>query len=221
MTDQLLQRLLIELSEAFRAHDPQRLLAQFAERPETTYAGSEVGELATGSAALTELFTRLLERDATYSFVFPDPTWIVAGDSIGVIADGSGTQTAPGCATRDLRLPTVRDPRHCCGRLALAAARRIRADATSRGLTETVACRRRCWSPTDGREVREGGVEPPRPFGQQDLNLPWLPLHHSRSSSSLPSPTYCGQADCRPRPTAQAAGSSRINLATWPVAFTL
>lgn len=33
--------------------------------------------------------------------------------------------------------------------------------------------------------VREGGLEPPRPLGQQNLNLPRLPFRHSRWPGSF------------------------------------
>ena len=42
--------------------------------------------------------------------------------------------------------------------------------------------------------VRETGVEPARPLGHQDLNLAWLPFHHS-----------CA-ADCLRRRVATASG---------------
>ena len=46
--------------------------------------------------------------------------------------------------------------------------------------------------------VRERGFEPLRPYGHQDLNLAWLPLHHSRRAAILRGTVHCS-VQCRRR----------------------
>lgn len=94
MTDQIVHQLLAELSAAFHGRHVGRLLALFADHPQVTYAGSEQGERATGTPALASLLTRLLAREQAYAFEFPHPSWLPAGEAIGVLADGTGTGTS-------------------------------------------------------------------------------------------------------------------------------
>jgi len=95
VTHETLQQLLAELSAAFCARDVDRLLALFADHQDATYAGSEQHERATGTDALRVLFTQLLAREEVYTFSFPHLSWVTAGQAVGVLADGTGTQTDP------------------------------------------------------------------------------------------------------------------------------
>ncbi len=82
---------LAELSSAFRDQDVDRLLGLFSERPDVTYAGSELGERATGPAALEVLLTQVLGRDEAYAFDLPDVRVAEVGDALSVLAEGTGT----------------------------------------------------------------------------------------------------------------------------------
>ena len=86
---------LAELSSAFRDQDVDRLLSLFSERPEVTYAGSELGECATGPADLAALLTRVLGRDEAYAFDLPDVRVADLGDALSVLAEGTGTAHTP------------------------------------------------------------------------------------------------------------------------------
>ena len=91
---------LAELSSAFRDQDVDRLLSLFSERPEVTYAGSELGECTTGPADLAALLTRVLGRDEAYAFDLPDVRVADLGDALSVLAEGTGTRTPPPASPR-------------------------------------------------------------------------------------------------------------------------
>jgi len=56
------------LGAVFLSGEVDRVLAEFAASGEVLYAGSEVGEVAVGRAALAALLTDLLGRDERYSW---------------------------------------------------------------------------------------------------------------------------------------------------------
>lgn len=87
-------RALDRMAECFRDKDLEGLLALFSDRDSATYAGSEVGETATGPAALRTLLGDLLNRDATYTFTFGDVRAEQVGDAIWVLAEGTGHETS-------------------------------------------------------------------------------------------------------------------------------
>ena len=87
---------LADLSSAFRDQDVDRLLGLFSERPEVTYAGSELGERATGPADLAALLTQVLSRDEAYAFDLTDVRVAKVGDALSVLAEGAGTAHTAG-----------------------------------------------------------------------------------------------------------------------------
>lgn len=98
MNDAGLQAVLAELSAAFGTRDVERLLNSFSSAPTATYAGSEAGERATGAVALRQLFTRLLTREATYTFHFPEPVYSNESGLVWLSVDGHGFEHRPGLA---------------------------------------------------------------------------------------------------------------------------
>ncbi len=82
---------LADLSSAFRDQDVDRLLGLFSQRPEVTYAGSELGERASGRGDLGVLLTQVLGRDEAYAFDLPDVRVAAVGDAVSVLAEGTGT----------------------------------------------------------------------------------------------------------------------------------
>lgn len=90
MTD-VVRTALADLSSAFRDQDVDRLLSQFSQRPEVTYAGSELGERATGRGDLAALLTVVLGRDEAYAFDLPDVRAAAVGEALSVLAEGTGT----------------------------------------------------------------------------------------------------------------------------------
>jgi len=90
----MLQSLLRALSAAFRTSNSEDLLGLFSDTAGVTYAGSESGEKATGPADLRRLFTALLARPMAYSFEFDDITFSEHHETVWLLADGYGTQTA-------------------------------------------------------------------------------------------------------------------------------
>lgn len=87
---------LADLSNAFRDQDVDRLLGLFSKRPEVTYAGSELGERATGPADLAALLTQVVGRDEAYAFDLTDVRIAEVGDVLSVLAEGTGTAHAAG-----------------------------------------------------------------------------------------------------------------------------
>lgn len=94
MTPALGTQLLDKLAAAFASRDIEQLLALFSTRPDTTYAGSETDETATGPVQLRQLLTEILRRPHTYHFTFDTPRCALAGRALCVLADGTGTQTS-------------------------------------------------------------------------------------------------------------------------------
>ena len=84
-----------QLSSAFRDRDVERLLSLFSARPEVTYAGSELGERATGRGDLTALLTQVLGRAEAYAFDLPDVRVAEVGDALSVLAEGTGVAHGP------------------------------------------------------------------------------------------------------------------------------
>jgi ketosteroid isomerase-like protein len=79
------------LSDAFRRRDLEAALACFADDPESTYAGSEQGEVAVGPDALRTLFAGVFARDEAYSWA-THRVWAAArGDLHTVMAELTGT----------------------------------------------------------------------------------------------------------------------------------
>jgi hypothetical protein len=109
MSGAVLQELLGALSTAFRARDIEGLMQLFSVSKMVTYAGSEVGEKATGPSGLRSLLTELLARPLAYSFKFPDVTFSEHTRFVWLIADGDGTETGDdgGSATFPYRITGV------------------------------------------------------------------------------------------------------------------
>lgn len=95
MTPAELDAVLTALSRAFARRDLEAMLALFSRRPDTTYAGSESGEVATGAERLRALFSALLGREEAYSFEFQASLQVPVGDAVGVLAEGLGKATGP------------------------------------------------------------------------------------------------------------------------------
>jgi len=87
---------LADLSNTFFDQDVDRLLGLFSKRPEVTYAGSELGERATGPADLAALLTEVVGRDEAYAFDLTDVRIAEVGDALSVLAEGTGTAHAAG-----------------------------------------------------------------------------------------------------------------------------
>ncbi len=88
--------ILNDLCIAFSTRDLTGLLAQFADNPTATYAGSESGETATGRAALRILFDQLFARGPSYHFDFAPPIWsTISQRDVWVLADGTATENRP------------------------------------------------------------------------------------------------------------------------------
>jgi ketosteroid isomerase-like protein len=96
MKEATMRAVLAELSDDFRTRDVQRLLDSFSSSPDATYAGSEAGEHATGAPALRELFTRLLRRQASYTFQFPGLVYSESDGIVWLLANGHGFEHHPG-----------------------------------------------------------------------------------------------------------------------------
>ena len=96
MNDAVVRVALADLSAAFHTRDVERLLDSFSSSPNATYAGSEAGERATGMIELSRLFTRLLSREAAYTFHFPDLLHSKEFDLVWLLADGQGFEHRPG-----------------------------------------------------------------------------------------------------------------------------
>lgn len=94
MTPAVLADLLHAFSTAFRTRDLEGLLRLFSATAAVTYAGSESGEKATGQVQLRELLSELLGRPVAYSFDLRDITFGEHGETVWVLANGEGTQTA-------------------------------------------------------------------------------------------------------------------------------
>jgi hypothetical protein len=84
---------LATLSAAFHAQDRDRLVEQFSPEPGATYAGSEVGEIATGRQQLVELFSHLFARPERYRFEFHDIRAASSGSTLWILADGHGHES--------------------------------------------------------------------------------------------------------------------------------
>ena len=107
---QVAARALRRMSEGFERKDLPGLLADFSDEGSVTYAGSETGELATGKPALETLLTTLLARDVHYSFTFADIRADTVGDTIWVVAEGTGRESAMDGSAEDF-------PYRVCGLL--------------------------------------------------------------------------------------------------------
>ena len=93
MNRAIMEELLDTLSTAFRTKDTEGLLRLFSTTVAVTYAGSEVGEKATGPTELRLLLSGLLGRPMSYSFDFPEITFSQHNELVWLLADGDGTQT--------------------------------------------------------------------------------------------------------------------------------
>lgn len=103
MTPRDVQDLLQDLSTAFQQRDPRALLAQFSSRRDTTYAGSEADEVATGPENIKTLFEDLLSRESAYSFTFGTPHVIDTPAGSWILAEGTGTELGPSGATETFK----------------------------------------------------------------------------------------------------------------------
>jgi hypothetical protein len=84
---------LASLSTAFHVGDLDALIELFSSHPATTYAGSEMGEIATGTQQLVELFSGLLARPQRYRFEFDDVRAHPLGSTVWLLADGHGYES--------------------------------------------------------------------------------------------------------------------------------
>jgi hypothetical protein len=88
-------RALRAMSICFETRDLEALLESFSAQPSATYAGSELGEVATGRPAIRRLLSSLFHRPAHYSFSFPTVSVHRLGECVWVLADGTGRETTP------------------------------------------------------------------------------------------------------------------------------
>ena len=79
------------LSNAFRRRDVQAALACFADDPDSTYAGSEQGEVAVGPEAIRALLESVFARHEAYSWVTHRVWSSARGDLRTVVAELTGT----------------------------------------------------------------------------------------------------------------------------------
>ena len=86
---------LASLSAAFDARDVDSLIEQFSSDPASTYAGSEVGEIASGPQELVAVLSALLRRPERYRFEFDDVRAQASASTIWVLADGHGYECRP------------------------------------------------------------------------------------------------------------------------------
>jgi hypothetical protein len=83
------------LGTAFLSGDIAAVLAQFAPHDAVLYAGSEVGEVAIGHAALRSLLEELLTRDERYSWRASVVHELVTGSQVHVVAEAELTVHLP------------------------------------------------------------------------------------------------------------------------------
>jgi len=84
------------LGAAFLSGDVATVLAQFADDDDVLYAGSEVGEVAVGHAALRTLLEELLDRDERYSWRATTVHEVRRGGQLHVVAETELTVHVPG-----------------------------------------------------------------------------------------------------------------------------
>lgn len=93
MRKSVMRGLLSALSTAFATRDTEGLLRLFSATAGVTYAGSELGEKATGPAELRRLLSDLFARPQTYAFELPAVTCSEHSGLVWLLADGECTET--------------------------------------------------------------------------------------------------------------------------------
>ena len=96
LSDDVAHALLDAVSRSCADRDLTGVLDLFSTDAAATYSGSEVAEVATGAAALRQLFQRLFAREAVYTFRFADVRWAPAGSAGWIWADGEGEECVSG-----------------------------------------------------------------------------------------------------------------------------
>ena len=83
------------LGQAFLARDTDAVLACFVPDDDITYAGSEVGESATGRAAVRALLVGLFARPSAYTWQATSATVHSLPGAAFVIAEADGAERSP------------------------------------------------------------------------------------------------------------------------------
>jgi SnoaL-like protein len=117
------QAALASLSTALHAGDLDALLELFSSHPATTYAGSELGEIATGRQQLIDLFAGLLARPRRYRFEFDDVRAHPLGSTVWLLADGHGYESDRSCQQASPLGGEERFPYRLSGLLAIESGR--------------------------------------------------------------------------------------------------